>query len=120
MDKELILEFLTLDAIKVAMEKYIVRIYHNLAFDYYTLSLYDKSGNNQSCEIYIGCKEDSNNNYCIKYYTRTYPSWSPEVDITNLEYEKVRLNLLIAEDYINSLRDEEMTNLIKEIVNEYF
>lgn len=114
MNKELIFKLLTLDAIKVAVEKHRVRLYNNTAFDYYELSLY-----NEDNELYTICVANDPDEGChMKYWTRTYPMWSTKIDITTSEYEKVKLNLLIIKDYINSLQDKEMTNLINEIINE--
>ena len=114
MNKELIFKFLTLDAIKVAVEKQRVRLYNNSTFDYYELSLY-----NEDSELCTVCVANDPDEGChVKYWTRAYPMWSTKIDITTSEYEKVKLNLLIIKDYISSLQDKEMTNLINKIINE--
>lgn len=112
MNKELIFKLLDLNAIKVALKKYRIRICYS-DFDYWEIALIDRNEG----VLYTICtgKDDS---YYIKYYTREHPMWSPKIDITSLEYEKVKLNLFIIRDYLNSLQDEEMTNLINEIINE--
>ena len=113
MNKELIFKLLDLNAIKVALKKYRIRVYYS-DFDYWEVSLID---HNEGI-LYTICIGKEDNSCYIKYYTREHPMWSPKIDITSLEYEKVKLNLFIIRDYLNSLQDEEMTNLINEIINE--
>lgn len=119
MNKELIFKLLDLNAIKVASEKYRISIYISTENNYLVLYLYTIVPREEIFELCVEKKRDSDN-YYMKYWTCKYPIWSQEISITKSEFEKVKLNFLIAKDYISSLQDEDASNIIKEIINEPF
>lgn len=119
MNKELIFKLLDLNAIKAASEKYRVSVNISSRANYLALYLYKIDVREEVFELCVEKREDPND-YYMKYWTHNYPMWSPEINITKWEFEKVKLNFLIAKDYINSLQDEDVSNIINEIINEPF
>lgn len=122
MNKELIFKLLDLNAIKTASEKYRISIYTSTENNYLVLYLYTAAPVALREEIFELCveKKRDSDNYYMKYWTCKYPTWSQEISITKSEFEKVKLNFLIAKDYIGSLQDEDVSNIIKEIINDPF
>lgn len=117
MNKELIFKLLNLDAIKVAMEKYRIDITDFAYSDGVksdTITFRPKDENQYGFSITFS---DKNGVYVIKSFYGEHTCYANDIAITQSEFNKCILNLLIIKDYLKSYSDNNIANLINEIIN---
>lgn len=118
MNKELIFKLLNLDVIKIAMEKYRIDI---TDFTYSdgtkldTITFRPKDENQYGFSITFS---DKNGVYVIKSFYNEHTCYVNDIAITQSEFNKCILSLLIIKDYLKSYSDNNIANLINEIINE--